>query len=175
MITPEIVAAVAASLAAVLSGLGLWLGGRREERRWRRDAIVDTLVQFLDSSFASPGDVLMRKRRAGELSDDDRQLAAQAHMAGISALTRLRVIAGTSVVEEAELLHMADDTGSDMVLLHAEPPDEIVWSRIVEERRQRRNRLLNASRKELGLGPAKQIHPGRARTRDNGGAAHPTR
>lgn len=161
MITPEIVAAVAASLAAVLSGFSLWIGGRREERRWRRDAIVDTLVLLLDSSFASPGDVLMRKRKAGTLSDEDRHLAAQAHTAGISALTRLRVIASPAVVEEAEHLHMADDTGSDMVLEHPDIPDDLAWSRMVEERRRRRDRLLHASRKELGLGPAKAIHPGR--------------
>lgn len=83
MVTPEIIAAVAASLAAVLSGFGLWLGWRREDRKWRRDALVDTLVQILDSSFASPGSGLMQKRREGALSEKDRELAEEAHFAGI--------------------------------------------------------------------------------------------
>jgi hypothetical protein len=163
VITPEIVAAVAASLAAVLSGVSLWLGGRREERRWRREALVDTLVQFLDSSFASPGDVLMRKRLAGTLSDEDHRSAEQAHLIGISALTRLRVTASAAVVEQAERLHMADDTGSDMVLVNTELPGDDEWNQMVRERRGLRDLLLSASRSELGLGSAKPIHPGRAR------------
>lgn len=161
MVTPEIIAAVAASLAAVLSGFGLWLGWRREDRKWRRDALVDTLVQILDSSFASPGSGLMQKRREGALSEKDRELAEEAHFAGISALTRLRVIASAPVVQEAEFLHMADDTAAEMVLGEGPLPEEADWVRTQDERHRRRYQLLAASRKELGLGPAKQIHPGR--------------
>lgn len=158
---PDVLAAAAATIAAVLSGLGLWVGGRREERRWRRDALVDALVQVLDSSFASPGEELMRRRSRGDLTTEDRAAAAEAHAAGISALTRLRLMAGPDVVEAAELLHMADDTGSDMVLSQAEVPDEATWSALVGERRALRDRLLSAARRELGLGPARPIHPGR--------------
>ena len=164
VITPELLAAVAASVAAVLSGVSLWAGGRREETKWRRGAIIDTLVLFLDSSFASPGDVLMRKRLGGALTDADRANSDHAHSSGISALTRLRVIAGTAVVSCAEQLHMADDTGSDMVFSDEDPPSEIEWDRIVVERRELRYQLLEAARKELGLGPAQKIHPGRARS-----------
>lgn len=164
VITPELLAAVAASVAAILSGISLWAGGRREETKWRRDAIIDTLVSFLDSSFASPGDVLMRKRRAGALTDEDRTNADQAHTDGISALTRLRVIAGADVVSCAEELHMADDAGSELVLSGQELPTEDEWKRIVARRRELRDRLLEVARKELGLGPAQKIHPGRARS-----------
>lgn len=166
VITPQLLAAVAASVAAILSGVSLWAGGRREETKWRRDAIIDTLVIFLDSSFASPGDVYMRKRRAGSLTDVERVSAEQAHATGVSALTRLRVIAGAAVVSCAEELHMADDTGSDMLLLSAQLPSEQEWDRVVAQRRELRDRLLEAARKELGLGPAHRIHPGRARPPD---------
>jgi hypothetical protein len=46
MVTPELVAAVAATIAAVLSGVAIWIGGAREERKCRRDALVDTLGRF---------------------------------------------------------------------------------------------------------------------------------
>lgn len=168
--SPELVAAVAATLAAVFSGFSLWLGGRREERKWRRDAIIDTLVQLLDSSFASPADVLMGKRRAGALTDEDRRAAEEAHELGISALTRLRVIAGTSVVEQAELLHMADDAGSDMVFVDRQLPEDHVWEDVVRTRRELRDKLLAVSRQDLGLGPARPIHPGRNRSELSTGA-----
>jgi hypothetical protein len=47
VVTPELVAAIAATVAAILSGFGLWVGAVREERTWRREALVDTIVQFL--------------------------------------------------------------------------------------------------------------------------------
>lgn len=46
MVTPELVAAVAATIAAVLSGVAIWIGGAREERKCRLDALVDTLGRF---------------------------------------------------------------------------------------------------------------------------------
>lgn len=87
----------------------------------------------------------MKKRRAGALTEVNRADADRAHAAGISALTRLRVIAGTDVVRCAEELHMADDTGSDMVLSTTELPSEEDWRRTVARRRELRNRFLAAA------------------------------
>lgn len=62
-ISPDLIAAVAATVAAVLAGISLWLSGSRDERRWRRDALLDTVVQFLDASFAAPGGLSLEAAR----------------------------------------------------------------------------------------------------------------
>jgi hypothetical protein len=46
-----LVAAAAACVATVLSGATLVVPSRRDERRWRREAIIDTLVIFIVASF----------------------------------------------------------------------------------------------------------------------------
>lgn len=169
MTTAQLIAAIAASLAAVFSGIGLWLGVVREERKWRREVLVDTLVQLLDASFASPGEGLMSKRRAGTLSADDWGLVEQAHQSAITALTRLRVLAPVDVVDEAEQLHMIDDEAAELVLSLDSPlPEALRWTELLNARRDRRVQLLNAARRHLGLGRAKPIHPGRPRHPPNG-------
>lgn len=54
VIMPELIAALAATVAAILSGVALWLGGAREKHKWLRDELVDTVVQFLDASLPAP-------------------------------------------------------------------------------------------------------------------------
>jgi hypothetical protein len=56
---------------------------------------------------------------------------------------------------------MADDEASDMVLIDAQLPDDETWMRLNTRRRQLRHDLLDAARRDLGLGRAKIIHPGR--------------
>ena len=41
----------AAGLAAVLAGVNLYVSGRRELHKWTREALVEALVIFLDTSF----------------------------------------------------------------------------------------------------------------------------
>jgi hypothetical protein len=43
--------AVAALAAAVFSGMSLYLAGKREERRWRGDALVSAYQRFIELSF----------------------------------------------------------------------------------------------------------------------------
>lgn len=57
---------------------------------------------------------------------------------------------------------MADDEASDMVLIDAQLPVDETWMRLNTRRRQLRHDLLDAARRDLGLGRAKIIHPGRA-------------
>lgn len=159
MLTPELVAAVAATIAAVFSGAGLWLTASREERKWQRDALVDTVVQYLDASFASPAAQLMRKRREGRLDVADREGVAAAHQKSLNALTRLRVVASANVVGCAEELHVADDEGSDIVLTATRLPDDEHWDRMLDHRRQLRLALLPAVRRGLRLRKAKPIAP----------------
>jgi hypothetical protein len=165
MSAPELVGAIAASAAAVLSGITLWFTAHRDERRWRRDALVDTLVQLLDASFALPDTVAFEARRTGKDLESVRDAARVAHDQLVSALTRLRVLASTTVVEKAEALHSMDDAAIDVVLSHDATPLPSIeeWRNLVDRRRAARTDLLSASRKSLGLGPARPLERGRAR------------
>ena len=42
----------AAALAALLSGISLFLTGRREDKRWKREVLVETMVSFFEASYA---------------------------------------------------------------------------------------------------------------------------
>jgi hypothetical protein len=167
MLIAQILTAVAATLAAVFSRLTLYVGGVREERRWRRGVLVDTVVQFLDASFFTPGFIYWDSRRRGTLSSDDRDQAIRTHADALTSLTRLRVLASASVVACAEKLHMADAKVYEMVVLdeHGSLPNPTEWGELEELRMERRLDLLNAVRQEFGLGRTKEIDPGLARTR----------
>jgi hypothetical protein len=49
--TVSAVTAAAAGLAAVLSGVNLWLAGRREINKWVRETLIEIFTIFFDASF----------------------------------------------------------------------------------------------------------------------------
>lgn len=166
MLIAQVLTAAAASLAAVFSGLTLYFGGVREERRWRREVLVDTVVQYLDASFFTPGFIYWDSRRRGTLASDDRDRAIRTHADALTALTRLRVLASPDIVACAEKLHVADAHVYEMVVLEeGSLPDSTEWGKLEDLRMERRLDLLNAVREEFGLGRTKEIDPGLSRTR----------
>ena len=112
--------ASAATLAAVFAGLTLYFSGRREHRRWVRDALVDTYVTYLDASFrASPRSAREARLANGAGSSEvaqARQLAVTSHAVLMDTLTRLRILALPAVVSAAEDLHQADHEVLDFAL-----------------------------------------------------------
>jgi hypothetical protein len=121
-----VASAVAASVAATLAGLNLYLSGRREHTRWARDTLVDILVAFLDASFASKDAVqyALRAGRPGSLEERNfESYAEEARTAELemrSMQTRLRLLASPAVVESAQLLRVA--TRKYIALLKADEP-----------------------------------------------------
>jgi hypothetical protein len=79
-----VISAFAAATAAILAGVNLWFTGRREERRWRRDSIVDTIVSFLDGSFKLPGNMAYNQLTMG---GDPVEIKVQSGRASWSAQT----------------------------------------------------------------------------------------
>jgi hypothetical protein len=138
-------------VAAVLSGPTLVVTSRRDERRWRREAIIDTLVIFLDASFVRgtrgtvPADIA--KRRRASVEAHDRQL---------DALTRLRLLAPNKVVVAAEQLHQADHEVHDRAFADQQLSEHQLTP-VREAQARARNNLLDASRTALGLGPAQTV------------------
>jgi hypothetical protein len=63
----SVVSAIAACLAAVLSGASLLISGRREQTQWTRETLVETLALFLDKSYVTIIDarILWHSRTGG--------------------------------------------------------------------------------------------------------------
>jgi len=154
-VNPQLVAAVASVLAAVLSGVTLWLSGKRENRRWKRDAVLDSVVDFLDASFEAPSGYSLAKLRADALDEDDRQRLEAAHTKMLHALTRLRVLAPPMVVSLAEQVHKADFDRLTMVL--SRRVDDELWESIGRLRNECRDDFVAAVRRDMGLGPSKKV------------------
>jgi hypothetical protein len=52
-VAADVLTAGAASVAALLSGVNLYVSGRREEQRWNREALIEAFVTFVGASFAT--------------------------------------------------------------------------------------------------------------------------
>jgi hypothetical protein len=142
---------IAAVSAAVLSGLSLFFAGRRENRRWKREVLTETMVSLFDASFASIDDAAYQARQAGEDLTQHKERALDARAAELRALTRLRFLARPRVVERAVQLQKAEHVIYDAVFKEAVPPDDGEWNRRVQSRRIARNKLFDAARRNLGL------------------------
>jgi hypothetical protein len=148
---------VAAVAAALLSGISLFLSGRREDKRWKREVLQETMVSLFDASFGSLDQSDLEARKAGDDLDWHKERALDAHAAQLRALTRLRFLARPKVVARAfELHHIEDNLYST---LFNKPLDMAEWARLTEKRRVARNKLFNACRRNLGLWRALPIRP----------------
>ena len=110
-----IVSAAAAGLAAILAGVNLYISDRRDLNKWTRETLIETLTLFLDASFgyASACRNLFRLSPEGREVNSMRRVILAQHDAEANALTRLRILAPPSVVEnEVKLLeaeyHLAE-------------------------------------------------------------------
>jgi hypothetical protein len=153
--------------AAVFSGINLYVTGKREERRWRRDTVLEAYQRFIELSFersllAVKGidmrrtDVPPRTRGTSDL-DELRTREDQLHAEYDSLITRLRLLAAGDVVDAAETLHVRDNQLVDLGLASdAEASDSEfnVFEEKREQDRQAKEDMLRAARASLGLDPA---------------------
>jgi hypothetical protein len=104
------VTAGAAGLAAVLAAVNLYLTGRREVHKWTREALVEALVMYLDTSIKHGG-LCGAAASRGSLSESERDRLHEAviavHDLQTETLTRLRLLAPSRVVVAAQDLHEA--------------------------------------------------------------------
>src|SRR5262249_39723209 len=135
------------------------VAGKRDERRWRREAMTDTLVTFLDASFAGAGQRSYDARSQGEDLTSFRKIAVDSHALRIEALTRRRWLAPAQVVVAAERLHNADNAIHIAVLSDGELPELDQWATLRQTQRRAREDLLTAARGGLGLDAAQSIGP----------------
>lgn len=162
-ISLQLVAAIAACLAAVMSAVNIWLTGRREERSWRREATAEVLNDFLNASFRRPGTNALRQRAEGQDMGATTRVAEDAYTRQNIALTKLRLLTGAEVVEAAVQLYDIENYIQEVVLGPLPLPQPDDWDDLYRQRRLLRTQLINKSRSGLGLGPLAEIEEGRWR------------
>ena len=126
-----VIGAAAATLAASFSGAGLYLSGRREERRWRREALLDG-VQLLvelsfDRSFAAVQGIRSRAGLEGGDMEELRRTEAERHFEFDSILSRLRLLAVDAVVDAAVDVHLHDNRLVELGLSSDQATVEAIW------------------------------------------------
>jgi hypothetical protein len=171
-VLPSVLSAIAATVAAVLAGLTLYVSGRREHRRWLRNSLVDSYVNYLTASFQSGGREVLQARLRGEQVtslDEYRQHASRAHDRQTDVLTRLRIIAPPEMVKAAEALHMVDHLVVDSALAGSAVPDDDIWQQLRLKQSSAQSDFVDQARHSLRLGPSAPIRleagdPGRQLT-----------
>ncbi|MGY1751550.1 hypothetical protein [Blastococcus sp. SYSU D01042] len=155
-----IAGAVIAFLSAVVSGLTVYLTGRRETRKWLRESLLEAQVQFLDASFDHPShelyDYLAEFPAAwavGEEIDVTRYVAqyGKAHESQNDALTRIRLLADESAVRAAEELHWVDKEMTQRLLEEDGLPRGEEFREMRMEQKQARERFIRAARQAVNL------------------------
>ncbi len=140
------ITAAAAGLAAILSGINLWLSGRRELNRWAREALVEALVSFFDTSFKLRSScrelIFLAHNKDSEAATIRRSIVA-AHDYETDTLTRLRLLAPSRVVKAAEILHEADHAIIDAY--YAESPQN-EFEQALSNARSARIEFISAAR-----------------------------
>jgi hypothetical protein len=145
------VTAAAAGLAAILSAANLWVAGRRELDRWAREALVEALVSFFDTSFklrSSCRKLIFLTPEAESAIQELRLEIVEAHDLETDTLTRLRLLAPSRVVIAAEDLHEADHNIIDTYF--AESPQAEFRQALVSTRIAR-TQFLSAARSAFRL------------------------
>jgi len=154
-VLPATISAVAATVAAVLAGINIYLTRRNENVKWAREALVDTFTRFLSASFSSK-DAVKRAVRAA-LDDPSaaeiailRREAEEAERRMRDLQTTLRLLTGDDVVTAAQELRYAVRDYIDF----AEDPGSVTAAadkRLRDQLWARRRSFIAAAQKSLAL------------------------
>jgi hypothetical protein len=146
---------IAAALAAVFAGLNLYISGRRQHRQWARQALVESLVEYMNASF----DVSRACSRISRLRSDgaglsDLQALGEAaedafHKVQLPIMTRLRLLCPPEVADSAQVLHAQDHVR--LALAFKELASEDLFKDAKEARRKARISMINEARAALSL------------------------
>jgi hypothetical protein len=142
------------------SQVSLYVSERREQLHWIRESLVESYEGYLTASFDAPGrrglQTRLRGIEADELGECRRQ-ATEAHRRQTVTLTRLRMIAPSSVVAAAETLHEADHAVVEAALDRCDVPDEDAWAQLRATQWEARSAFVDPVRRSIGLGPGAPI------------------
>ena len=109
-----------AAIAAVFSGVNLYVAGRREDRSWVRAALEGAFVDFLTACYDERGACshMVRLGVEGKTSrrteEEWQAIANEAHEVALDCLTRLRVLASDDTADLARRLMRHTDKSSEL-------------------------------------------------------------
>ncbi len=114
------VSAGAASLAALLAGINLWLTGKRADISWRRSALEHAFVDFLTAHYdhwdACNGVIRSHSGLSGHSSEADLvSTAREADTTMMRCVTRFRVLASPQMAKTALALRRFNDDDLDAI------------------------------------------------------------
>ena len=146
-----VIAAGAAGLAAVLSGVNLYISGRRALDQWTRDSLLETFTVLLQASyeFATACRTILRDPPSVEKRERLHLEMLEAHAAEAQALTRLRLVGTPSAVNAARALfeaeyHLGEPCYSEQILLGQ-------YDELIKPVHAHREQFIEAARAALGL------------------------
>jgi hypothetical protein len=101
-----LLSAIAASIAAILTLVNLWLTGRREGLAWKRAALETAFVDFLTAAYANRQAAkeiaaLDENRWSFRTRDEWVRQADASHETMLGCATRLRILASDDMAETA--------------------------------------------------------------------------
>lgn len=105
----SLVSAITASVAAALTGVNLWLTGRRADLQWSRSALEAAFVDFLTASY-NHRDTCNRIAALGNTvrsTEEFVELVEATQNTMLNCITRIRVLAGDRMAGLASDLHDA--------------------------------------------------------------------
>jgi hypothetical protein len=114
------ISAAAATIAALLTAVNLWLTGRRETLAWTRNALEEAFVDFLNAVYANRqaarGIVNLKEGQWSYKNLDDwwRQVDSS-HETMLNCATRMRILASDEMAEAALTLHEIMDEEIDLI------------------------------------------------------------
>jgi hypothetical protein len=156
MISGSLLSAIAATAAAVFAGVNLFISGRREHRQWARQALVESLVAFMNASFDVGRACRQLKARASEQERQKfkQETEAVLHEAQLPILTRLRLLSPPRVANAAHAVHAQDHVRISIALEVSKRQDSVpsdIRETAQEKLREARLSMINEARRALHL------------------------
>lgn len=150
----SLLSAAAATLAAALAAVNLYILGRRERHRWLSEILLDEYARYLDASFRATSTA----KTYTVIAEDDANPGARSavdsqikdfHDQQMSILTRLRLLAPAGVVAAAAQVHQADHDAVALLSISEDSPVESQRKAALENAHAQRENLIRAARDSM--------------------------
>jgi hypothetical protein len=110
----SLLSAAAATLAAALAAINLYVLGRRERNRWLRETLIDEYSAYLNASFRATSTAKKYAELESQEADSEPRKTVDRevkdfHSQQMDILTRLRLLAPAEAVDAATEVHQADE------------------------------------------------------------------
>jgi hypothetical protein len=145
--------ATAATLAAVLAAINLYVLGRRERHSWLRETLVNEYSAYLNASFNATHKAREYIENSPDADPETRAAFEReirdVHSRQRDILTRLRLLAPVEAIYAAGQVHMAENAVIDLVSSSDGPPNNSQFEAARATAHARREDLIRAARKSM--------------------------